>query len=285
MKAFSNLIIFLCLLLPGLTIGQEYYYDSYNRPINTSSPTPTPLPTQTPYPSFLPTQRPTATSIKLLTPTPTSTPGNDNITITTPTPVLKNTTVAPQSSGTPVLKGDTILQNNQSDSDFIKRAIGDKEEIIILPERKTGPILVGNDVPTLAATVSIDAIHDIDDFENFAENILSQDLSISRIKLASTSLELDYETPGKLFGVIPVKITAKAIMDNEYRVKVKFPWYAVFIKKAVGLKLKESESDLSKLQIAELKNELQKQAWSLQLLSSILKKHSDTASGIIQNMK
>ena len=155
----------------------------------------------------------------------------------------------------------------------------DKKEIIV------GPILAGNDPPVIEVVLDPTSITSLEELEAFAANLANQDSNIKLIKLTSESIELDYQYEGRLFGVFPIKAWTRAFIGNDNRVKLKNPWYDIFIKKSIKYELSDSESDLSKLQIQGLQNELQKQAWSLQLISNIMKTKHDTVKNSINNIR
>lgn len=155
----------------------------------------------------------------------------------------------------------------------------DKKEIIIEPDSADSSMLID------VASISPEIITSVKELELFAKNIISQDSNIKFIKLASGSTEISYQYAGRFLGIIPAKIRAVVSVDNNYRVKVKFPWYRKFIKETAGMTLNDKESDLSKFQFYNFKNELQRQAWSLQLLSNILKNKNESGRGKDGNIK
>ena len=79
---------------------------------------------------------------------------------------------------------------------------------------------------------------------------------------------------------------------NRGRVKVKFPWWHIFVKKTISVEEiekawdEELESVGDDIQLAniDLQNSLQKQAQTLQMMSNVSKMLHDTAMAVIRKI-
>jgi hypothetical protein len=118
-------------------------------------------------------------------------------------------------------------------------------------------------------------IKDLVDLENYCRDILASDKNIKLIKVSPGVAQINYEYPAKIMGLVPVRAVARAFIDYNDAVEMKLPWYDMFLKKKPDLRLNQKESDLSKLRLDGLEMDIQKQAWSIQLLTNMLKKRSE----------
>jgi type VI protein secretion system component Hcp len=118
------------------------------------------------------------------------------------------------------------------------------------------------------------------------------DKNIEEVSLNFEEIKVKYSSQGKLFGFIPVdyliNVTAdrnEEIDNSAYgRVKVKFPWYRVFMK--TGISRSELESELTEeLDTDAGGSEVVVEARAFNTISNTLKARHDIAMSIIRNMK
>jgi hypothetical protein len=93
---------------------------------------------------------------------------------------------------------------------------------------------------TTAAQVSSRA-----DLDAYASSALLSDPRIEEAELSSESVSIHYRQPARLFGFIPVSITAKAVADASGNVEISYPWYGFLVAKADRAEIESQiEADL-----------------------------------------
>lgn len=85
---------------------------------------------------------------------------------------------------------------------------------------------VGASTVTAAAQVSSS-----DDLKSYAVAAMKSDGNIRGMSFSDNSVEVDYREPGRLFGFIPVSVTAMANVNSDGSVTVTHPWYDFLIAK------------------------------------------------------
>lgn len=136
--------------------------------------------------------------------------------------------------------------------------------------------------------------------EDLGEHVAAlavSDEHIKSVEVRGTGIEMHYGMPGHLFGFIPVTMNLRSSVDladdAETRVKVRFPWYRFLVSTRVDRTEVESElrtkldqlSEMGEMEQLRLQMQMDRMSKALSTLSNILKKISDTASGITQNIK
>lgn len=129
-------------------------------------------------------------------------------------------------------------QHNESDLDFVQRlneveAVAKKvREIVIvgskIKDAVREAIIKGKKI--LENFVPAEPVVDEDGLADYAERVAAIDKNVKKIVIDESGVQVNYRQPAKLFGFIPFSLTVSASVDNEGKVKVKFPWYTFFVK-------------------------------------------------------
>ena len=180
-------------------------------------------------------------------------------------------------------KKDYAVQNNESNLEFIKvRAV----EVRGWDPKKKEEIV--------GAVAKLATVSTEEELEVFTQALVVNDSNIENVVVAEDRVDIDYKQPAKLFGFIPIKLTVKSSIDTKGEVKVKFPWYSFLSstnKKKVEAAKEEvkdkidSLSEKDEMESFRLQDAMDRYSRMMSTLSNLLKKMSDTTSGITQNMK
>jgi hypothetical protein len=181
--------------------------------------------------------------------------------------------------------------------------VGSKVRAVISPGEQPAKVEIRGWDPEDKSEIigGSETVKNEEDLQLFAATAVTRDINIQEIKISEDEIHVDYATQAKLLWFIPVSMRERATVrfgDGEHgripsEVKVKFPWWHIFAKKAVKANnlTKSIEEELAKTgedaQLAniDLQNTFQKQAQVMQTLSNIMKTAHDTAMGIIRNLK
>lgn len=88
------------------------------------------------------------------------------------------------------------------------------------------------------AIVAAAQVRSDDDLETFERNAAANATSVEAVSIKTnaentTAVEVDYEHPGKLFGLMPVTMTSKAAVtvhnNGVIEVSVKLPWWSIVV--------------------------------------------------------
>jgi hypothetical protein len=107
------------------------------------------------------------------------------------------------------VNGETVIEMNAGERLVLVRAdlIAEGGE---LEEEFTDPELVETE----------------SDLEAYATTLLINDENAKRIEVGESDVELTYRTHAKLFGFIPVLVSATATVNEDGETEVSYPWYA-----------------------------------------------------------
>jgi hypothetical protein len=199
----------------------------------------------------------------------------------------------------------SIFQNNQSDLEFIGKRVEDASGT----EGEAGDDSLSGSSSVISSIV-VDAVHvrgwdpekkeevlksikeavevrSDQDLEHFAQGVLLNDENVVSVQVDEKKVEVKYREPAKLFGFISSSLVAKASVDAEGRVKVKFPWYRFLfsLKKDVQAASLEAAISTETQAALNLQSAVARQAQYLQMVSNIMKTRHDTAKSVIQNIR
>jgi|GEM_PF-3893152 len=202
-----------------------------------------------------------------------------------------NAVVAPRESGTGKATGRTAtgtgattgLPEQASATATLRARVGAYDPIVLDRDRSGSKRGTTSVRVMLVSSTSISTEADL---RALAEQALADDPRVKLIKLQPDLTEIDYEYRGRLFGVIPVKPVLKATADADGNVKVKFPWYEIFVNRSGAVE----ESDLSATVEAEVSasinaDPISVQARIFQTISNIMKSKHDTAKNSVGNIR
>lgn len=136
------------------------------------------------------------------------------------------------------------------------------------------------------------------DLKVYLEAVALRDEAIERIAIKDERVVITSEEEGKLFGFIPVSISGQIVIDYKFedstedQVKVKFPWWHVFVKKTISLDALETElssglDDFSwqKVDNSETSTEAGRISRAVGRVSNVLKTRHDTAKNSVSNIR
>lgn len=136
-----------------------------------------------------------------------------------------------------------------------------------------------------------DAVRTVAELKTYAEALAVSDENIKKLGIAKGGVEIAYSHRGKMLGFIPWGYIVSSSVSKSGGVKVRFPWYSVFLKKdfTAAELTEEVETDLRKLetevQARQMQDEITKLSRTFQLLSNIMKARHDTAQSAAQNLR
>jgi len=90
-----------------------------------------------------------------------------------------------------------------------------------------------------------DSVKSDSDLEVYAKTLVSKDANIKSIMVNENDTALSYKEPAKLFGFIPIKMSATVHVGTDGTVTVKWPWTSFMVKKKVKVDQAEVSSTLS----------------------------------------
>ncbi len=140
-----------------------------------------------------------------------------------------------------------------------------KEEIVVSPET-----LAEDSHDTRITIVNPATVGTVAEFEDFARSLVRADSSITLIKLAASSTELEYMGEGALLGIIPLRPLVRVSIDQNENVEVKYPWYGVFLKKKTTIERVEI-SKAVQAEASSIPPSLGRRARVLEIVSSMMK--------------
>ncbi len=132
-----------------------------------------------------------------------------------------------------------------------------------------------------------------EELKDYLGALIQNDKNIQKVEILNNSTKLDYSSPAKLFGFIPIKYNMNINVAQNRKVEIKLPWYASFAKKDIDVsKLKEElESNLpnqttdENLEFLAIQTKVQNLQQTIQTLSNILKTKHDAALNAIRNIR
>ena len=92
------------------------------------------------------------------------------------------------------------------------------------------------------STPDAGSVRDQQELQVYAHAALRSDVKIRDMSLSSTSVSMQYDTPARLFGIIPMSVPARVNVNGSGAVNVSYPWYAFFFatnKNAIQQKVSE----------------------------------------------
>ncbi len=146
----------------------------------------------------------------------------------------------------------------------------------------------------LDASAKIIAPKTAEDLKTHTQALVAADPNIVDASITQDTAAITYQENAKLFGFIPMKIKVKTSIDAQGQVHVDYPWYARIAK--TNMAQIQSAIDAAKDKIdtlgelsaqdqLKLQLVLDRQQKMIDTLSEIMKKASDTAAGIVGNLK
>ena len=129
------------------------------------------------------------------------------------------------------------------------------------------------------------------DLENFATGVLLKDENIKSVDIEESQTKVVYKVPAKFLGIFSASINSEVTVDNENRVKVKFPWYRFLYNLPTELQAKTLEEGLSSElhnvleENVELRGSVSAKAEVVAVVTSNLKTRHDTVKNSIQNIR
>jgi hypothetical protein len=197
------------------------------------------------------------------------------------------------------IKGESENKSSKNDDESGDVKHGDKEdgatsttkfkkpkEIVILGSKikdvvRNGKVEVrGWDPERKEVTIKPENVEGAQDFLDLVGATVASDKNIGKVAIGPEKIELEYAQPAKLFGFIPMSLTAKVVLSNKEKPKVKFPWYAFF----TSDNAKEVEDEIDALSLAwgaipdTGDTQMQDRAFRFQAVSNLLKASHDAES-------
>ncbi len=136
-------------------------------------------------------------------------------------------------------------------------------------------------VPVAAQVVAVTTTSDplgvqtVADMRKFARNVAERDANIKLIVVNPKATEVDYAMPGKLFGVMPIKIIISVSMDESGNARVKLPWYGIFVKMAAKFDAWDISQALDERIASAPRDEFSRQAWTVQALAAVIRGYEE----------
>lgn len=163
-----------------------------------------------------------------------------------------------------------------------------KEIVVVGSKVRVSIEKLGDNAPRI--DIEVDDVKSDEDLALFATKKAEEDENIEEISLNYEKINMKYSTEAKLFGFLPIAMreNIEFVADNEGRVKVQFPWWNIFAKKAIN---KESlERDLTtafqeKSAEEDAESNARVTAQHLHVLTNILKAKHETAKNAINNVR
>lgn len=204
--------------------------------------------------------------------------------------------VSPRDSASGQATGKSILEADLPGDGELDAAVSvrgwdtsEKKEIVVRTKtesRATTSASTRENASVRIVAAGNTTIQSVDDLQLLVEAVVEADPNIKLIKLVPTETEVDYSYRGRLFGVIPVRPILRATVDGKGEVRVKYPWYEMFVRRTTVV----ADADLSSETKAKLAGvdpalRLDTQAKAVVALSNVLKaKHevSVTTTGSSQ---
>ncbi len=178
--------------------------------------------------------------------------------------------------------GATSVSKSKNPKEIV--IVGSKVKEVI----KSGDVQVrGWNPEKKEVTIDPEDIKETKDLLDFIGATVVSDENIEKVAISPERIELEYAQPAKLFGFIPIDLTARVEMDDENKVKMKFPWYT-FLTKNNAKEVKKEIDVLSLSWGASLGSGgtgLQNKARRFQEVNNVLKTAYDVSSNSIRNMK
>ena len=181
---------------------------------------------------------------------------------------------------------ETLLQNNQSDLDFVKGTVSASAVEV----RGWDPKQKQEFLATVKAQAQVRSGQDL---ENFAKGIVIHDENVEEISSDEDSVEVRYRVPAKFLGffetTLPVTVVAnKAEGELGKGVKVHFPWYRFLFGVSDQVSETSLETSVNSAVIADLDIGALDFAVSARLysaISNVLKTKHDTVKNSIGNIR
>jgi len=172
-------------------------------------------------------------------------------------------------SGNVILKGKKILENDKSTGLFYPPVPGVAKklrEIVVVGSkiREAKPVIV---IPEEDAGINPD-----DWIVSRAAQIALEDENVVEVSFRETDFTFVYRKHAKLFGFLPIRYNYEAHVDDEGRVKVRFPWW---------LAISSDNADETTIAVEEAAAGQQQ---SMQMMSNIAKAFHDTGMAIIRKI-
>ena len=139
-----------------------------------------------------------------------------------------------------------------------------------------------------------------EDLQIYVEATALNDVAIKGIKIKENAVEVESRESGKLFWFIPVEMSSIIIVkykledSTEDRVKVRFPWWHVFVKKPYnngpsGIQIEITAAlDVAvwqKVDNSEAPVDMSRISQTLQVISNVMKTKHDTVKNSISNIR
>ena len=117
---------------------------------------------------------------------------------------------------------NTKVESNESTSSE------DEAESNEMIEVNTDPIVItSSDVDETEVNVSSTAaVNSEAELNSYARGVVKANADIRDVILSDAEVSVSHREHARLFGIVPIKVFARAYVKSDGRVKVKFPWYA-----------------------------------------------------------
>lgn len=148
-------------------------------------------------------------------------------------------------------------------------------------------VVRGWDPEKKEVTIHPEDIKKGEDFLDFVGATVLSDKNIESVSLDPKKTIMKYDQPAKLFGFIPISLTAQVELEGKDILKVKFPWYT-FLTKSNAQKVRKEIDVLSLAWGASAEGGdtgLQDRARKFQIVSNILKATHDSSTASVGNIK
>ena len=135
-------------------------------------------------------------------------------------------------------------------------------------------------------TINPNDVEDGEDLLNFVGAITLSDENIKSVSLNPEKITMEYDQPARLFGFIPMSLTAQAELDKNDVIKVRFPWYTFLTKSSkseISAQIQSAIENASKNEADA--NSLAQRARRFQTISDAMRAGYDAMMASIQNAK
>ncbi len=211
--------------------------------------------------------------------------GYSMVEVKSSTTLLKNGTTSSQDIKAKVTNIDNKAKVEIESSDSNVEIVINSEKIRI-PDGKGGVKIEINGFDPIKKEITIKPkeVNDTKQLEEFSKAIVANEQRIKNVRIASTSLSVEFISNAKLFGFIPSGLNTVISVDTSLeeqtgRIKVKYPWHHFFFKKETNSSNLSNniELEIKKWQIEEVSKKSVRIAILLQSVSNAIKSRHDIA--------
>jgi len=213
--------------------------------------------------------------------------------ITRPPDPLERNAMPPDDFGKTSMPPDPLKKNVMPDDPFgVETASLRLVNEITKGEMVSEPGKLENTGPRIFNNISEKDLEQPELVTVFAKEVKTVMPGVKNIALEEKTVQVTYEREAKVFGFLPVKyqMTAKGNIESG-KVQVKKPWWLFFAKNDASKfesalrDTKDTEGELGEITELRLQMTMDRRAKTIETLSNIMKKISQTEESIVQNMK